>query len=153
MMHEAGWNQFARNPGSGAYGIPQALPPGKMGAAANPPQSNPAAQISWMIGYIRSRYGDPIRAWAQYYAHPGGVGYYARGTMSAAPGWGWVGERGPELLRFRGGEQVMPAMAGGGNTYNITVNVPPSASKADTGRVIVEHIRAYEQGSGKGWRK
>ena len=79
MMHESGWNQYARNPSSGAYGIPQALPPGKMGAAANPPQSNPAAQISWMIGYIRSVYGDPIRAWAQYYAHPGGVGYYDRG--------------------------------------------------------------------------
>jgi hypothetical protein len=81
MMHESGWNQFARNPSSGAYGIPQALPPGKMGAAANPPQSNPAAQISWMIGYIRSAYGDPIRAWAQYYAHPGGVGYYAKGGL------------------------------------------------------------------------
>lgn len=61
---ESGWNQYARNPGSGAYGIPQALPPGKMGAAANPPQSNPAAQISWGIGYIKGRYGDPIGAWA-----------------------------------------------------------------------------------------
>jgi hypothetical protein len=79
MMHESGWNQYARNKSSGAYGIPQALPPSKMGAAANPPQSNPAAQISWMIGYIQSTYGDPIRAWAQYYNHPGGVGYYDRG--------------------------------------------------------------------------
>jgi hypothetical protein len=61
-MREAGWNQFARNPGSGAYGIPQALPPGKMGAAANPPQSNPHAQISWMINYIEGRYGNPINA-------------------------------------------------------------------------------------------
>ena len=49
-MAEAGWNQYARNPSSGAYGIPQALPPSKMGAAANPPQSNPGAQISWMVG-------------------------------------------------------------------------------------------------------
>ena len=52
-MHEAGWNQYARNASSGAYGIPQALPASKMGAAANPPQSNPHAQMSWMIGYIK----------------------------------------------------------------------------------------------------
>jgi phage-related protein/acid phosphatase family membrane protein YuiD len=32
---------------------------------------------------------------------------YAGGTSSASPGWAWVGERGPELMRFRGGEQVM----------------------------------------------
>lgn len=80
-MHEAGWNQFARNSKSGAYGIPQALPPGKMGAAANPPQSNPTAQINWMVGYIKGRYGDPINAWAQYYNHPGGVGWYAQGGV------------------------------------------------------------------------
>lgn len=36
-------------------------------------------------------------------------GGYARGTSSASPGWHWVGERGPELMRFRGGEQVLPA--------------------------------------------
>lgn len=80
-MHEAGWNQYARNSSSGAYGIPQALPPSKMGAAANPPQSNPTAQIRWMIGYIKGRYGDPINAWAQYYNHPGGVGWYAKGGV------------------------------------------------------------------------
>lgn len=59
---ESGWNQYARNPSSGAYGIPQALPPSKMGAAANPPQSNPHAQISWGIGYIEGRYGNPYNA-------------------------------------------------------------------------------------------
>jgi hypothetical protein len=59
-MRESGWNQFARNPSSGAFGIPQALPPSKMGAAAV--AGNVRAQISWMIGYIQSVYGDPIRA-------------------------------------------------------------------------------------------
>ena len=38
-----------------------------------------------------------------------GVGGYATGTRSAAPGLAWVGERGPELVNFRGGEQVLPA--------------------------------------------
>src|SRR5689334_24527928 len=33
-MREAGYNRFARNPSSGAYGIPQALPPTKMPFAA-----------------------------------------------------------------------------------------------------------------------
>jgi hypothetical protein len=46
-----------------------------MGAAANPPQSNPHAQISWMIGYIRGRYGDPIGA----AAHERNFGWYDRG--------------------------------------------------------------------------
>ena len=60
---ESGWNRFARNPSSGAYGIPQALPPGKMGAAANPPQSSAAAQINWGMGYIRAVYGSPNAAY------------------------------------------------------------------------------------------
>jgi hypothetical protein len=76
-MHEASWNQFARNPSSGAYGIPQALPPSKMGAAANPPQSNPTAQINWMVGYIKGRYGDPIGAWGHELTH----GWYAKGGV------------------------------------------------------------------------
>jgi hypothetical protein len=40
-----------------------------------------------------------------------GVRGYARGTNSASPGWAWVGEEGPELMRFRGGEQVVPTSA------------------------------------------
>ena len=106
-MHEAGWNQFARNPSSGAYGIPQALPPSKMGAAANPPQSNPTAQINWMYGYIKGRYGSPQNAWAQYYAHPGGVGWYANGGATSS-GWATVGEHGRELVKVPGGATVVP---------------------------------------------
>ena len=34
---------------------------------------------------------------------------YAKGTSSAQRGLAWVGERGPELVRFRGGEQVYTA--------------------------------------------
>ena len=32
---------------------------------------------------------------------------YASGTLSAAPGWAWTGETGPELILFRGGETVI----------------------------------------------
>lgn len=74
---ESGWNRLARNPSSGAYGIPQALPPSKMGAAANPPTSSASAQINWGLGYIRGRYGSPAGAEAHeqrfhWYDSPGG---------------------------------------------------------------------------------
>jgi hypothetical protein len=63
---ESGWNQYAENPTSDAYGIPQALPFTKMPQAAWPASaggsSSPGAQIGWGIGYIGGRYGDPIGA-------------------------------------------------------------------------------------------
>lgn len=36
---------------------------------------------------------------------------FARGTSSAPPGMAWVGEQGPELVNFRGGEQVLTSSA------------------------------------------
>lgn len=62
---ESGWSATAENPTSGAYGIPQALPPTKMPAAAQASGgSDPAAQIEWGISYIQGRYGSPVMAWA-----------------------------------------------------------------------------------------
>jgi hypothetical protein len=80
-MAESGWSTIARNPSSGAYGIPQALPASKMGPAANPPESNPTAQIRWMAAYMRSVYGDPIGAWA----HEQSLHWYDQGGP-LAPG-------------------------------------------------------------------
>jgi hypothetical protein len=40
----------------------------------------------------------------------GNVKGYASGTTSAPAGWAWVGEKGPELMRFKGGEQVLNSM-------------------------------------------
>jgi phage-related tail protein len=37
-----------------------------------------------------------------------GIAHHAAGTPSAKAGWSWVGEAGPELVRFRGGETVVP---------------------------------------------
>jgi hypothetical protein len=42
------------------------------------------------------------------FSKPGPGGGYAGGTGGAAPGWAWVGERGPELVNMRGGETVVP---------------------------------------------
>lgn len=69
---ESGWRVNAYNAGSGAYGIPQALPGSKMGSAGADWETNPATQISWGLGYIGGRYGDPCGAWA----HSESVGWY-----------------------------------------------------------------------------
>jgi hypothetical protein len=84
---------------------------------------------------------------------------FAAGTGSAPPGWAWVGEQGPELMRFRGGEQVMSApvsaavAAGrggaGGDTYYITVNVPPTVNPADAGRQIANLLGAHIKHGGR----
>lgn len=39
---------------------------------------------------------------------PAYINQYASGTSDAPPGWAWVGEEGPELMRMRGGETVLP---------------------------------------------
>ncbi|MGO3796950.1 MAG: ubiquitin-like domain-containing protein [Pauljensenia sp.] len=69
---ESGWNPYAANRSSGAYGIPQALPGSKMASAGADWQTNPATQITWGLGYIAGRYGTPCGAWA----HSNSVGWY-----------------------------------------------------------------------------
>ena len=60
---ESGWNVFAENPYSGAYGIPQALPGVKMATAGPNWRTSPRTQIRWGLNYIRGIYGSPRRAW------------------------------------------------------------------------------------------
>lgn len=64
ITQESGWNYKAKNPSSGAYGIPQALPGSKMASAGSDWQTNPATQIKWSLGYIKDRYGTPCKAWS-----------------------------------------------------------------------------------------
>ncbi|MEH3033961.1 MAG: hypothetical protein PGN07_07945 [Aeromicrobium erythreum] len=59
---ESGWRVSAENPGSGAYGIPQALPGSKMASAGSDWRTNPRTQITWGLGYIEQRYGTPCSA-------------------------------------------------------------------------------------------
>lgn len=66
---ESSWNNKAINFTSGAYGIPQALPPTKMPTAAQAPPtgtSDASAQITWGLSYIDSRYRSPIFALAHH---------------------------------------------------------------------------------------
>jgi len=69
---ESGWNRYASNPYSGAYGIPQALPGSKMASAGPNWRSNAATQIRWGLRYIRARYGSPRSAWN----HSQATGWY-----------------------------------------------------------------------------
>lgn len=62
---ESGWNRYATNPYSGAYGIPQAVPGSKMSSAGPGWQWNARTQIRWGMRYIQARYGTPYRAWRQ----------------------------------------------------------------------------------------
>lgn len=72
---ESNWRWNARNPSSGAYGIPQALPASKMASAGADWRTNPRTQIRWGLGYIKNRYGSPAAAWA----HSQRVGWYDQG--------------------------------------------------------------------------
>lgn len=79
---ESGWSPKARNSGTGAFGIAQALGHGVPGGAApdgtneyggfglSPAQAQAANsgvaywQIVWGLNYIANRYGSPQAAWA-----------------------------------------------------------------------------------------
>ena len=60
---ESGWQMVWNTAGSGAYGIPQALPAAKMAAAGPDWLTDPATQIRWGLSYIRGAYGTPCAAW------------------------------------------------------------------------------------------
>lgn len=57
MYHESGCRYDAVNAGSGAYGIPQALPGSKMASVGDDWETNPVTQIRWMQNYVTERYG------------------------------------------------------------------------------------------------
>jgi hypothetical protein len=70
--HESGWSTTAYNAGSGAYGVPQALPGSRMAGAGPDWQTNAATQIRWGLEYIQGTYGSPCAAWD----HEQATGWY-----------------------------------------------------------------------------
>lgn len=108
---------------------------------------------------IRTR-GDANALRATGNVAPGGPNLgYAAGTPSAPAGWAWVGERGPELVSFRGGETVLNArasrqraMAGNasyGSGVAIGVSAPTSANRTLVDAIIKElRFRVKNQGRG-----
>jgi hypothetical protein len=71
-QHESGWSVTAYNAGTGAYGIPQALPGSKMAGAGPDWQTSAATQIRWGLDYIKGSYGSPCGAWD----HEEATGWY-----------------------------------------------------------------------------
>ena len=69
ISHESGWNVSATNPGSGAYGLPQALPGSKMVSAGADWATNYQTQLKWFWGYCAQRYGSIQGAYAYWLAH------------------------------------------------------------------------------------
>ena len=71
-QHESGWSVSAQNAGSGAYGIPQAMPGSRMASAGPNWQTSATTQIKWGLQYIKSTYGSPCAAWS----HEQATGWY-----------------------------------------------------------------------------
>lgn len=77
------------------------------------------AQVTQNLNAVPSHVTSTISVYTNYLTTGGGAAaginpaalplpHHAAGTPSAAPGWAWVGEAGPELVRFKGGETVLP---------------------------------------------
>ena len=107
--------QTGQPPGLTGWGLYQITPTsgisqnGAFGNLLNASNNTRAAIALFSQSGYRPWASDPVGR--QLAAAPFG---YADGTPAAAPGWAVVGERGPELVRFRGGEQVIPGYADGG---------------------------------------
>lgn len=75
INHESGWRVNATNPGSGAYGLGQALPGNKMASAGKDWKTNAITQLKWVKSYIKGRYGNAANAKRFWQAH----NWYANG--------------------------------------------------------------------------
>ncbi|MFI5616540.1 transglycosylase SLT domain-containing protein [Streptomyces sp. NPDC051567] len=69
VNQESTWNHRAVNQTTGAYGLVQAYPGGKMASAGADWRTNPATQIKWGLGYMNERYGSPCSAWTFHQAN------------------------------------------------------------------------------------
>ena len=108
-MKESGWSTSASNGSSGAYGIPQSLPGSKMSSAGPDWQTNPATQIKWGLGYIKERYGSPVRRLGPLPGHHTGTDRPAprARTHAQRP----AGARSGAAGRFVGGGRRLPGRA------------------------------------------
>lgn len=137
IVRESGWNASAMNnwDSNAAAGIPSgglAQVIGPTFAANHAPGTSwnlldPVANVAAAIIYITRRYGNITNVQqANANLPPRG---YGLGTPGANAGWSWVGEHGPELVKFRGGEKVvnhdqsMQFMEGSRGDVNISMPI------------------------------
>ena len=152
---ESNFSNTAMNPGSGAYGIAQALPASKYPLAGRPPSmggsSSATAQIEWGLQYIAQRYRNPAGAWA----HETAFNWYAGGGI-LGNGLSIVGERGPELMLGGQGNQILDnnqtmailkavqAQPQAAQTPWMAMNNQPSATSSQMQQSVALH---FNQGS------
>ncbi|GAA2108233.1 peptidoglycan DD-metalloendopeptidase family protein [Streptomyces synnematoformans] len=132
-QHESGWNHLARNPSSGAYGIPQSLPASKMASAGSDWRTNPATQIKWGLGYIKGRYGSPASAWSFWQRQS--PHWYDQGGWLPPGGIGLNGLREPEAVltpaQFRAMEGAATAGVTGARGGSTSITYEINARTAD----------------------
>ncbi|WP_327377667.1 tape measure protein [Streptomyces sp. NBC_01216] len=103
---------------------------------------DPVANIAAAINYIKARYGDISRVQQADPTKPP-KGYWT-GTQYASPGLALVGERGPELVNFRGGERVYNNGETRdllGNRYEIHIH---EAKAEDTTQAVIRGLQYVE---------
>lgn len=66
ILNESGCKPHARNPSSGACGIPQAYPCSKLKCPLN--ESGAVCQLTWMKNYVHERYGSWEGALSHWYS-------------------------------------------------------------------------------------
>lgn len=131
------WDINAKN-GVASRGLLQVIPPTFNAYAGKYKKrgiTDPYANIYAAVRYAKSRYGS---GWSARMARPGG---YATGTNNARKGWNWVGENGPELMHFGGGEKVMnnkDSMAASGVTIVVNVQGNLLSTKRDIEDAVVQ---------------
>ena len=131
VRRESNWDVTATNPNGGAYGIPQALPGSKMASAGADWRTDGYTQLRWMVGYLKSRWGNPANADANEMANH----WYANGGAISEPviGFGQVtgdkyhfAENGPEWVTPMG----RGATAGGAAIGNVFIQLPEGQTVA-----------------------
>lgn len=143
ISHESSWKPTANNPTSTAYGLFQML---------SETSSNPNVQTQHGLDYIKSRYGDPVRAWDfwqqhHWYADGGLVGEDGSNTSESVPtmmydNGGYLSPGLTQVLNLTGrpepvftGEQWDHLSRGnggvGGTNVSVTVPMMPTNSTPD----------------------
>jgi hypothetical protein len=129
------------------------LVPGRKAVPVSAPGATEATSQAW--GFKNALDAIPKEVVVHYKNVGAPLAKYASGTESAAPGLAMVGERGPELVAFSGGERVFTAsqsraMVSSGSSAagaGIVVNVYGKATAADA-QPVVDALRRWSQRNG-----
>lgn len=137
---ESGWNVHAYNKGSGAYGIPQALPGYKMASAGHDWHDNYKTQIRWGLGYIKGRYGNPAGAWA----HSQRTDWYDQGGwLRTGANMTMNGTGKPEAVLTDAQWQAIYAAATNGNQGGPAVVMHNNVSSPENAQSLMQQAEFY----------